>query len=69
MTTMVADPRAASDYRERQPRPMLAIDLRPYDHRCGRWLVARRLHLLGRWTPLVAVRVRRGRASEGGTEI
>jgi len=45
------------------------VDVRRYQHHVGAFVVADRLLLRGAWTPLVRVRLRHPRASEGGTEI
>jgi hypothetical protein len=45
------------------------IDLRRYRRHRGHLLRADRVLLAGYWTPLVRVRVRLPRASDGATEI
>ena len=55
--------------RGRPSRSFFAIDLRPYRHRVGEFFIADRVLLRGTWTPLVRVRVRHSRVSEGSTEI
>lgn len=56
--------------RERPPSLLLLVlDPRRYRRRVGHLLVAERLLLAGRWTPLVRVRVRQLRYADGGTEL
>jgi len=50
-------------------RRWFAIDPRPYRQRTGNLLITRRVTVAGAWTPFVAVRVRRLRAADGGTEL
>lgn len=60
---------AVRGYRGPQARSLLFVDLRGYRRHLGRWIVADRMYLRGRWTPLVRVRVRVPRAADGGTEM
>ncbi len=60
---------SAHNARGRPSRSFLALDLRPYRHRVGEFFIADRVLLRGTWTPLVRVRVRHSRLSEGSTEI
>jgi len=55
--------------RGRPGRALVLVDVRRYQHHVGAFVVADRLLLRGAWTPLVRVRLRHPRASEGGTEI
>jgi hypothetical protein len=55
--------------RVHRPRSVLVVDLRAYNRHRGQWLIADRLFLRGRWTPLVWVRLSRPRIADGGSEI
>ena len=55
--------------RVQRPRSLLVLDVRRYNRHRGQWLIADRLLLGGRWTPLVRVRLSRPRIADGGSEI
>jgi hypothetical protein len=55
--------------RTRNPPALFVLDPRPYNSHRGRLLHADRVFVGSVWTPLVRVRARLPRASEGSTEI
>jgi hypothetical protein len=55
--------------RLRKPPAVFVLDPRLYAHHRGRLLHADRVFLGSVWTPVVRVRARLPRASEGATEI
>lgn len=55
--------------RTRNPPSLFVLDPRPYNRHRGRLLHADRVFLGSVWTPLVRVRARLPRASDGATEI
>lgn len=55
--------------RKRNPPALFVLDPRPYTQHRGRLLHADRVFLGSVWTPVVRVRARLPRASEGATEI
>jgi len=57
------------DARTEKPPTLLVLDPRRYRRHRGRLLHADRVFLGAFWTPLVRVRARVPRASDGGTEI
>src|SRR3954464_4849435 len=54
--------------RKRNPPALFVLDPRPYNSHRGRLLHADRVFVGSVWTPLVRVRARLPRASEGSTE-
>ena len=56
-------------YRDRVARSVVVIDFRRYQKHRGQFLCADRVKLVGRWTPMVRVRLRSPRAADGATEI
>ena len=69
MVAVNAPESLVAGYRRQVGRSLLVVDVRRYRSRRGAFLVAERMYLRGRWTPLVRVRLRRTRAADGGTEI
>ena len=66
---MPKTPVEAASYRARESGTLLVVDFRRYREHRGNLLWADRILLAGRWTPLVRVRVRHSRVSDGATEI
>ena len=64
-----AVPRASRGDRKHSPGSLFLFDPRPYRQHRGQFLYADRVFLGSVWTPIVRVRPRRPRASDGGTEI
>jgi hypothetical protein len=62
-------PRWTHDDRQRTPPTLFMLDLRRYRHHRGQLIHADRVFLGSVWTPVVRVRARLPRASDGGTEI
>jgi hypothetical protein len=59
-----------ADLQRTQKQPsLLVFDPRRYNRHRGRLLHADRVFLGGMWTPIVRIRARLPRASDGGTEI
>jgi hypothetical protein len=58
----------ATPLRRQDPPSILLLDPRRYGRHRGYLLVADRLYVRGRWTPLVRVRARVSRASDGGAD-
>src|SRR5438270_10934028 len=61
--------RWSSQDRGRKPPTLLMLDPRRYRHHRGQLLCADRVFVGAVWTPVVRVRARLPRASEGATEI
>jgi hypothetical protein len=57
------------EVRQRKPPTLFVFDPRRYRRHRGSLLFADRVFLGSVWTPLVRVRARWPRASDGGTEI
>jgi len=55
--------------RRQKPPSLFVLDPRPYTRHRGQLLHADRVFLGSLWTPVVRVRARLPRASDGGTEI
>jgi hypothetical protein len=61
--------RWTNDHRKRQPPALFVLDPRSYRRHRGQFLCADRVFVGSVWTPVVRVRARLPRASEGATEI
>jgi hypothetical protein len=61
--------RLTKDDRTRKAPTLLVLDPRPYRRHRGQFLYADRVFLGSVWTPVVRVRARLPRASDGATEI